>query len=224
MSIAALTCAGVVTFNGNITLGNAITDSITFTGRVQSDVIPITDSAYDLGSSSLKWAEIHTDLISAQSASVSQAGLMDTAAQSFAGLKDFTEGVDVTAVDGSFYDEDDTTLLSATWGFTTPTSAFAGEVTRVGRIVTITFGVASDGTPAGSPNFVTSSIAIPAGFRPGATKQFPVRVYSNSVGSTGLLVVSAVGAISLYYSINTSTPWPNVGNSGLLDTSITYSI
>ena len=35
MNIAALTCAGAVTFNGNITLGNAITDTITFTGRVR---------------------------------------------------------------------------------------------------------------------------------------------------------------------------------------------
>jgi len=57
ISISAMTCAGTVTLNGNTTIGNAATDTITVTGRVSSDVYPIANSTYDLGSSSLYWAE-----------------------------------------------------------------------------------------------------------------------------------------------------------------------
>ena len=38
-------------------------------------------------------------------ASATKSGLVNTSAQSFAGLKDFTEGVDVASVAGSFYEE-----------------------------------------------------------------------------------------------------------------------
>ena len=46
---------------GDTDLGNAITDTITFTGRADSSLIPIADSTYDLGSSSLYWSTIYAD-------------------------------------------------------------------------------------------------------------------------------------------------------------------
>lgn len=52
---------GATTFDGNVTLGNATTDAIIPTGQVQGDLLPITDSLYDLGSSAKQWAEIHVD-------------------------------------------------------------------------------------------------------------------------------------------------------------------
>ena len=55
------TFAGAVSLNGAVTLGNATGDDITVTGRLASDLIPKTDSAYDLGSSSLQFAEAHID-------------------------------------------------------------------------------------------------------------------------------------------------------------------
>lgn len=58
LSVAALTCASTVTFNGNVTIGNATSDTVTFTGRVASSILPSTDNANDLGSSALKWADI----------------------------------------------------------------------------------------------------------------------------------------------------------------------
>jgi len=54
LNVAALTCAGNVTFNGNTTIGNATSDTITFTARAASDFLPSADDTYDLGSSSLK--------------------------------------------------------------------------------------------------------------------------------------------------------------------------
>jgi hypothetical protein len=52
-SISALTCAGNATFNGNVTLGNASGDDITFTGSLASSIPIKTNFAFDIGSSTL---------------------------------------------------------------------------------------------------------------------------------------------------------------------------
>lgn len=59
LSVAAGTFAGTLTANGAVNLGNGVTDEITTTGRWVSDLLPLTTGLYDLGSSSLAWAEIH---------------------------------------------------------------------------------------------------------------------------------------------------------------------
>ena len=56
-----LTVAGVTALNGNVDLGDATGDTITATGRFDSDLVPSTDSARDLGTSALQWAEAHID-------------------------------------------------------------------------------------------------------------------------------------------------------------------
>ena len=61
LSISALTCAGNATFNGNVTFGNATSDTITATARFASSLIPTTASTYDLGSSSLPFKHIFLD-------------------------------------------------------------------------------------------------------------------------------------------------------------------
>lgn len=45
----ALTVSGVATLNGNVVMGDAITDTITFTGRVTSNIVPLTNATYTLG-------------------------------------------------------------------------------------------------------------------------------------------------------------------------------
>jgi hypothetical protein len=47
--------------NGTVDLGDAVTDTVTVTGRFDSDLLPIADSTSDLGSSALQWAELHVD-------------------------------------------------------------------------------------------------------------------------------------------------------------------
>jgi len=58
---SSLTVDGAFTAEGNIDLGNAVTDSITCTARFDADLIPLTDSAVDLGTSALQYAEAHID-------------------------------------------------------------------------------------------------------------------------------------------------------------------
>ena len=49
--------------NGNVDLGNATSDTITATGQFDSDLVPSTDSARDLGTTSLYWANAYIDSI-----------------------------------------------------------------------------------------------------------------------------------------------------------------
>ena len=55
----------VTTFNatGNVTLGDADTDNVVFNAEVNSDIIPNTNIAYDLGSSTKKWGELFVNKI-----------------------------------------------------------------------------------------------------------------------------------------------------------------
>jgi hypothetical protein len=54
-----LSVVGNQAFNGSITLGDANTDTITFNGRVASNIVPTSNNTYDLGSNSLKWGTLY---------------------------------------------------------------------------------------------------------------------------------------------------------------------
>jgi len=60
-TLTSLEVTGTSTFNGNIDLGNAVTDTITATGRFDSDLIPSSDDQKDLGSSTLEWRNLYLD-------------------------------------------------------------------------------------------------------------------------------------------------------------------
>lgn len=49
-----------LTVEGNTTLGNASADTITFTARAASNLVPTSNYAYDLGSVDLRWKNIYT--------------------------------------------------------------------------------------------------------------------------------------------------------------------
>ena len=55
------TFKGAVSIEGNVDLGNATSDTITPTGRFDADILPATDGAVDLGSSTLEFQDLHLD-------------------------------------------------------------------------------------------------------------------------------------------------------------------
>jgi hypothetical protein len=59
LSIDALTCAGSVSLQGNVTLGNGSVDDITFSGSLASTVPIKTNNSFDLGSSTLGMAGVY---------------------------------------------------------------------------------------------------------------------------------------------------------------------
>lgn len=62
------------TFQGDTTIGNAITDSLTVTARLISDLMPLADNVRDLGSAALRYAEIHGTIIAGDSFQVRAGG------------------------------------------------------------------------------------------------------------------------------------------------------
>ena len=57
-----LTVTGTTTFNGGtLTLGDSASDNVVFGADVNSSIIPNTDDAYDLGSSSQQWRNLFLD-------------------------------------------------------------------------------------------------------------------------------------------------------------------
>ena len=56
-----VTITGNTVVNGNTDLGNATSDTITATGRFDSNLVPSTDNARDLGSSTLEWKDLFID-------------------------------------------------------------------------------------------------------------------------------------------------------------------
>lgn len=56
----SMTVTGDFVVNGNTDIGNEITDSLTLTARIDSNVIPYTDNTYSLGISGVEWADIYT--------------------------------------------------------------------------------------------------------------------------------------------------------------------
>ena len=61
--------SGNITLGGNITIGDQMTDTIQFTGEVSSSILPISGSAFDLGSNLQPWRHIYSDSGSFGSAS-----------------------------------------------------------------------------------------------------------------------------------------------------------
>jgi hypothetical protein len=75
---------------GNVDLGDATSDTITATGRFDSDLVPSSDSARDLGTSALQWAELHCDAGYIDAITVSGvSALQGVTATSFSGSSTF---------------------------------------------------------------------------------------------------------------------------------------
>ena len=58
---AAAATVTTLSATGDVDLGNATSDTITATGRFDSDLVPSTDNARDLGASGLEWKDLYLD-------------------------------------------------------------------------------------------------------------------------------------------------------------------
>ena len=96
----------VTTFNatGHVTLGDANTDNIVLNGEINSNVIPNTNIAYDLGSSTKKWGNLYINKITAGGGNTIIDDDITTRNLSVTGLSTFTGNIDANGdldVDGA---------------------------------------------------------------------------------------------------------------------------
>lgn len=57
----ALVVTGTISANGDVDLGNATTDTVSFVGRVDTNILPSVDNVRDLGSSDKEWRHLFVD-------------------------------------------------------------------------------------------------------------------------------------------------------------------
>ena len=96
----------VTTFNatGHVTLGDANTDNIVLNGEINSNVIPNTNIAYDLGSSTKKWGNLYINKITSGGGGVVIDDDITTRNLRVTGLSTFTGNIDANGdldVDGA---------------------------------------------------------------------------------------------------------------------------
>lgn len=114
-----LTVDGEVTFkagtNSNINLGDANTDNVVFNADVNSNIIPNTDNAYDLGSSTQEWRHVYVD------GTVNADNLIaDSATIGTAKISDLTSGrITFAGTSGELTDDADLTYNTSTDTFAT---------------------------------------------------------------------------------------------------------
>ena len=76
--VAGMTVGGTATFNGNVDLGNATTDTVTFTSRIDSHIEPdATSSNRNLGASARKWNTVYASVFDGTATSAQYADLAE---------------------------------------------------------------------------------------------------------------------------------------------------
>ena len=103
----ALVANGSVALKGNTTLGdNVSNDTVTFTSKIASDLIPSADDTHNLGSSSLSWDDLYvkgtSTLGTVAIAAGTIAGITVTSSGSAAGSGHKTVNLAVTGHSGSY--------------------------------------------------------------------------------------------------------------------------
>ena len=101
-----LTVTGTTTLNGNVTIGDATSDTVSFTSRVNTGITPSTNGTLNLGSSSNKWNNVH-----ANSFVGTITGNADTATK-LANARNFSISGDVDATAVSFDGSGDVNLVT----------------------------------------------------------------------------------------------------------------
>jgi len=54
-----ISATGNITIGGNVTIGDQSTDNVVFNAGINSNVLPVTDNAYSLGSPSKRWRSVY---------------------------------------------------------------------------------------------------------------------------------------------------------------------
>lgn len=167
-----ITIDGNITATGNIDIGDNISDTVTITAQVDSNITPTSDTVYDLGSQSLRWrnvfasgltidGEIDAVAVNANTVADNSTVMVNVATNEFVGdlTGDVTGNVigNVTGdLTGSVFSDDSTLLVDGTNG-TVP-----GTLTGSWNNTDSVFNVIGEGigVATGSTSFLVSDSGI----------------------------------------------------------------
>jgi hypothetical protein len=106
---------GNIVLGGNITIGDASSDNISLGGEFTSNLIPSTDSTYDLGTNTKRWSDIYVDNISGSTAHFSAQVILGNTVQA-ANIGTGTDNSVVILDSNGFLKTDE--IDSRVWGAT----------------------------------------------------------------------------------------------------------
>jgi hypothetical protein len=196
ISTTQLTVASTLNVLGGVTLGDANTDTITFTGRANSNLVPLTNNSVDLGGPSLKWNNAYINLLNA-------GGLVYPTADGTAGQVLVTDGAgnldfqtnSVTPAGSDTQIQfNNSGALGASSGLTF--NDVSDTLTTV-NVATTTFASTSSATFMGG-NWIIDTNNVLDGYRPTATAGDDLVVLRSDVGGalSTQFEVAANGQIS----------------------------
>jgi hypothetical protein len=212
-----LHATGSITADGNIQLGdNLATDTISFTGEVNSNILPATTNTYNLGSASLQWNNIYsqnanigsltvssfsTPILTTASLTISNNTIAATPANT--DINFTTSGTGgVSLGNFKFYQNTITnTVANAISQFTEPTFTFVGSISTSPSITlnsaTITgtslnFTSASGGTVAVGQAITGGTVLANTYIVSGSGTSWQVNNSQNTTCTTSTLVLLTV--------------------------------
>ena len=118
------TVSGNATISGNVDLGDATSDTITATGRFDSDLVPSTDGARDLGASGLEWKDLYVD----------GTANIDSLVADTAKVSDLTSGRVVLAGTGGEIEDSGNLTFNGSTLAVTGSQTVSGDIDVVGNV------------------------------------------------------------------------------------------
>ena len=176
-----------MSLSGNLIIGDADTDFVTFNADVNSDIIPDANLTYDLGSTTKKWNEIHVGTVYATTLN----GTLTGQVSDISNHETYIEGL------FSVVDNGGDGALSYANGVFTYTGPSAAEVRAhfsAGTGVDITNGVVSIGQAVGTSDNVTFNDVTVSG-----------SLYSNDITAADVVVNGNLTVTGTTTTVNTET-------------------
>ena len=75
-----LIVSGITTLAGHVDLGDGVADNISVNGYIDTNIIPDADSTYDIGSNSVRWANVYADSFTGDGSNLTNTGATLSAA------------------------------------------------------------------------------------------------------------------------------------------------
>lgn len=138
---SSLTVHGATVLNGNVDLGDAAGDTITANGQFDSDLVPSSDDARDLGSSAKEWKDLYIDGVAyVDSLQADQLGAaLDANSQAITNINVDSGNIDGTAIGSNSASTAKVTSLTASLGALFQDSVrIQGDLEVQGAVNTVT--------------------------------------------------------------------------------------
>ncbi len=213
LALTNLTVSGFSTFNGNVNLGNASTDTVTFNSRVGSGITPSTDGTLNLGGPSNRWSNVYSTTFNGQFQ-----GNADTATK-LSTPRNIDISGDVIGVGiGTTFDGSQNVTIPTELSTTGVTAGTYGSSTQVGILTVDAKGRVTAASNV-NINFSTASVSranyadnagISTNLKGGSAGSIP---YQSATDTTTFLAEPNVDGRILTWNNTTNAPvWSNPSN------------